>query len=41
MAKNKAKKSIKTLSKGLQSVQAAKVKLPPYVRLRTKTPPKS
>ena len=41
MAKNKAKKSIKTLSKGLQSVQAAKVKLPPYVRLRTKNPPKA
>ena len=41
MAKNKVKKSTKTSGKGLQSVQAAKVKLPPYVRLRTKNPPKA
>jgi hypothetical protein len=41
MAAKKSKKNIKAVSKGLQGIQAAKFKLPPYVKLRTKNPPKS
>lgn len=37
----KPKNTIKAVSKGLQAIPAAKFKLPPYTRLRSKNPPKA